>query len=336
MKKYNFLVLTDHRTHSNQNSIYALLSNLSIHEQCQEVWVASRGHAQNSSFFNYFQGHKLYATRVHADFAFQTNGSQFTNNSYAIDIEHFDVIFLRLPRPISDSFFHYLLEIAPDKIFINHPHGILETSSKEFLLNFKELCPPMKLCRSAVDVLLFAAQFPIVLKPLKGYGGDGIVKIENQVVYQGNKAYDLKDYLLELKSQLEQYGMLAMKYLSNVSQGDKRILVVNGQVLASSLRMPPKGSWLCNVAQGGSSYKATITDEEKTIVEQIMPILTKKGIVFCGIDTLVDDNGNRVLSEINTLSIGGFPQSEQQTQKPITKMAIDNMFQYIATKAQSV
>ena len=123
-----------------------------------------------------------------------------------------------------------------------------------------------------------------------------------------------------------------MKFLKNVQQGDKRILVVNGQILASSLRLPAEGSWLCNIAQGGTSIPSTVTDKEIQIIKEISPKLSEKGIVFFGADTLVDDQNERVLSEINTLSIGGFPQTEIQTGMPIVQMAIDNMINYINTQ----
>ena len=119
-----------------------------------------------------------------------------------------------------------------------------------------------------------------------------------------------------------------MKYLKNVSQGDKRILVVGGQIMASSLRLPAEGSWLCNVAQGGKSVKADVTNEEIKIVKGLTPELIKEGVLIFGADTLEDDYGKRILSEVNTLSVGGFSQAQEQSGKPIIKMTIDKIFEY--------
>ncbi len=332
MKKYKILVFTDHSKHSKENSIYALVTALAKHEQCQEVFVASRGNPQNDSFFGKMEIASVFAKHIQSTFNFDSTGEQFLKELVEVNIADFDVIFLRLPRPISDDFFHYLLEIAGDKIFVNHPKGIMETSSKAFLLNIPHVCPPMKLCKSAIDVFQFANRFPIVLKPLKEYGGKGIVKIINHQVQDGSTTLPLKEYLVTIKSELEREGFLAMKFLKNVQQGDKRILVVNGQILASSLRLPAEGSWLCNIAQGGTSIPSTVTDKEIQIIKEISPKLSEKGIVFFGADTLVDDQNERVLSEINTLSIGGFPQTEIQTGMPIVQMAIDNMINYINTQ----
>jgi glutathione synthase len=130
-------------------------------------------------------------------------------------------------------------------------------------------------------------------------------------------------------------GFLAMEFLKNVSQGDKRILVLNGQILASSLRLPAEESWLCNVAQGGHSVAAEATSEEIKIIETISPKLLEAGILIFGVDTLVANDGKRILSEINTLSIGGFPQAEKQTKKPILQQTINGIIKYVDTVFQN-
>lgn len=333
MKKYNFLVLTDHRKHSDQNSLYALVAALSVHEQCEQVYVASRGNQKNTSFFEAMSTTCVEATAATASFAFEEKGQQFLERTVRVDIKTVDVVIMRLPRPVSDEFLMHLVAIARDKVFVNHPLGILRTSTKEFLLNFSQVCPPMVLCHSTVEVLNFAKQYPIVLKPLKEYGGKGIAKVANNQVVVGDDApIDIGTYLEQIQTPLEQDGYLAMKFLKNVSKGDKRILVVNGELLAASLRLPAVDSWLCNVAQGGTSIAATITKEEEQIIKQIAPVLLKEGIVIFGADTLVGDNGKRVLSEVNTLSIGGFPQAATQTGLPIVEMAINNIINYVNIK----
>lgn len=330
MKKYNFLVLTEHTKHSDQNSLYALVAELAGHEQSNQVYVASRGNCENKSFFEEKKSSEVAATLATTSFAFQEDGAQFLENTTRVDIQSVDVVFMRLPRPVSDEFLEHLVEIAPQQVFVNNPKGIIKTSTKAFLLNFPSVCPPMTLCRSVVDVFNFASKYPIVLKPLREYGGKGVVKVANHKVYGGdNKAKPIKEYLMEIKEELEEGGYLAMKFLKNVSEGDKRILVVNGKVLASSLRLPAPDSWLCNVAQGGKSVPSTVSPEEETIIEEIAPALLKEGIVMFGADTLVDDNGKRILSEVNTLSIGGFPQAQEQTGMPVVKMAIDHIIAYV-------
>jgi glutathione synthase len=104
---------------------------------------------------------------------------------------------------------------------------------------------------------------------------------------------------------------------------------VNGKIMASALRLPAENSWLCNVAQGGYSVPAVANANERKIIQRLMPVLREQGVVVFGADTLSNDRGKRVLSEINTLSIGGFPQAQEQTGRPVLKQTIRLLIQYI-------
>jgi glutathione synthase len=126
-----------------------------------------------------------------------------------------------------------------------------------------------------------------------------------------------------------------VKFLKNVSQGDKRIVVVNGRIMGASLRLPPTDSWLCNVAKGGSSNFAKADSDEIDMIDKINPKLAEMGIIMYGVDTLVDDDGNRVLSELNTTSIGGLPQIAKLMGKPLVKEAADLIWNYIIEKIQT-
>ena len=127
-----------------------------------------------------------------------------------------------------------------------------------------------------------------------------------------------------------------MKYLKNVKQGDKRIVVVNGQILGASLRLPADNSWLCNVAMGGSSNITQVEKEEEEIIRIINPTLSDKGIVMYGVDTLVGDDGKRVLSEINTTSIGGLPQIAAMNNLPLLERAIDLIWEFYNDKKKQI
>ena len=328
MKTYKVLVLTDHSHHSDQNSIYALLNEMKGHPQCQQIDVSSRGMQENMYFYEGMQRDGLFGCKVSPDFAYTKEGKYFNINLRKLKVKEYQLVFLRLPRPISDEFLSWIEEVFSHATIINKPSGILATSSKKYLLNFPELCPDVRLCMTVKDILEEASKFPIVLKPLKEYGGKGLLRIDGDILDDGNEEYDTLHYLNALSDDIENEGMLSMKYLKNVSEGDKRILVVGGEILAGSLRLPAKGSWLCNVAQGGKSVPTEISDEEKEIIKKINPKLMAHGIVIYGADTLVDDNGKRILSEVNTLSIGGFPQAEAQSGKPIIKQTINKIFQY--------
>ena len=117
--------------------------------------------------------------------------------------------------------------------------------------------------------------------------------------------------------------------MKNVGQGDKRIVVINGEIVGSALRLPPKGGWICNSSQGGNAHYAKADEREQWIVEQLNQALLPRGIAMYGVDTLVDDDGQRILSEVNTLSIGGVKQMAALSGKPLVKKSADLLVEYI-------
>jgi glutathione synthase len=329
MKKYKILCLTDHSGHSAENSVYAILSQLHAHPRCRELVVASRGNMANTSFFKDYKFDKIYGAVVNSSFKHDNEGKSYYVNSKIYNTEEFDIVLMRLPRPMSDDFLLGLKDALKTPIFINDPAGMITCSSKAFLLNFTELCPPIKLCHSIEDVREFTSQYDTVLKPLRDYGGRGLLKITGQIVHDGESYHATDEYLDSIKVNIEKDGYIAMKYLENVRQGDKRLIVVGGEIMAASLRLPPDDSWLCNVALGGTSVTAEADENEKKIVKDINPLLEENGILIYGVDTLMGDDNKRILSEINTLSIGGFPQSEKQTGQPIIKRTLNKIIEYV-------
>lgn len=317
MNRLSFLVLTDHSRHSDQNSLYALVNTLARDPRCARLDIASRGDRANDDFFA-GGGARVRGFSVQGALEFSRHGGAFHAADSWLDPTAYDVVWLRLPHPVSNDFFTHLTERIGScpPLIVNDPRGIQVTSTKAFLTDFPQLTPPTRLVSSPAEVADFAREFPIVLKPLRAYGGHGIVRVEHP-----------DQDVAELFNRNED-RYLAMKFLKNVSQGDKRILVVNGRILAASLRVPAPGEWLCNVAQGGQSIASEVTPGEEAIIDALSPHLLAHGICFAGVDTLVDDAGQRVLSEINTLSIGGFPQAELQTGRPILQQAIDELFSY--------
>ena len=320
------LVLTDHATHSSENSIYGLLQELRKHPLCAGVDTASRSMAKNTLFFS-LQQRTLYVAPVDEGFSFRPDGYFFKARLRLASLREYDVVLLRLPPPVSGDFWQYLSRIYPEKQFINQPSGIRETSNKLFLLQVPELCPPIRHCINAADILAFKDQFPIVLKPLHNYGGKGILKVEGDKVWSGTQSEPLTRFLKHLDEAPTEY--LAMKFLKNVAQGDKRVIVLNGQILGASIRLPAKGNWMCNVAQGGYAILSKPGPDDQHIADTLSPLLADKGVIFYGFDTLVDDDGRRILSEINTMSVGGLVQIANFTGKPLVKEAAHLIWEYV-------
>lgn len=326
--EFRVLVLTDHSSHTKENSLYAIVNQMRRDSRCMSLYISSRGIKENALFFEGMYKDALLGVSVREDIEFDESGRAFKRSLHKLRVEEFDVVLMRLPRPVSDEFLLWIERIFSKAIVINHPRGVLETSNKKYLLNFPGLCPGIRLCRTVEDIKEEIAKYTIVLKPLREYGGRGLLKIDENVVDDGKNEYATERFLEAMQDDFDPEGYVSMRYLKNVYMGDKRILVVGGKILAASLRKPGSNSWLCNVSQGGSSSATKITKEEVEIVRKIGPVLAERGVLIYGIDTLEDDDGKRVLSEINTLSIGGFPQAEEQTGKPIIKMLIDKIFKY--------
>ncbi len=330
MKKNSILILTDHSGHSKENALYDLAVKMHLSERTSQVDIASRGNKINDDFFGCGRHAAIHGCTIDEGLAYAAEDHPLGKELRLVDKTSYDLIWLRLPPPLSLEFLKYLKEVFPEQIIVNDPLAIYETGSKEFLLNFPSVCPPMRLCNSVEDISNFAQEFPIVLKPFREYGGKGLVRIDRDIAYVGQQKMSVDEFLESLHNNEVEY--LGVRFLKNVDQGDKRIIVVNGEVMGASLRLPASGSWICNVAMGGTSHYADITEEEYQIIKTVDPVLNKMGIVMYGIDTLVGDDGKRVLSELNTTSIGGLPQISRLLGEPLVEKAIDLIWDYYEEK----
>ncbi|MFT7606261.1 MAG: glutathione synthase [Saprospiraceae bacterium] len=321
------IVLTDHSTHSIHNSLYGLTKALLNHPEIEKVDLITRSDQRNADFFNGIEQANLIAHAATHDFDYPADRF-FEEDTFETQLGQYDFMLLRLPRPVTAAFFKQLINSFPENCIINRPSGIIKTGSKEYLLNFQKYTAPVKVCRTIGEITSFKDQFPIVLKPFEEYGGKGIIRIDGDSVWLGNEEQiSFSDFKKQYALAPTEY--LAMKFLKNVTKGDKRIVVANGRILASSLRIPGEGMWLCNVAQGGSASAASSDERELEIIRHINPTLKKEGIFLYGLDTLEDDNGIRVISEVNTLSVGGITPAEIQTGHPITKIFADEFVKYV-------
>jgi len=324
------LFLTDHTNHGPSNSLYTLVQAMLLHPSCIQVDVATRGNKMNDPFFKNDLSAHLYVTEADENFAFSPEGKSYDNFVQCSDLSTYDAIWLRLPPPLSDTFLDFLSQKVSNQLIINDPKGIQITGNKKFLINFRDLCPPLKICTSIEDIETFKNRFPIVLKPFQEYGGKGIVRIDGNKVWEGKLESTFDHFIEKIKHSNIEY--LGVKFLKNVTLGDKRIIVVNGEILGASLRLPAKDSWICNVSMGGNAIDSNPDEEEIKIVERLNPALSKLGIIMYGVDTLMNDEGKRVLSEINTTSIGGFANISKHSSKLPANEAVDLIWNYIIEK----
>lgn len=323
----NILILTEHRSHTRHNSLYKIAVAIWQHPAVENVFVASRNDTNNADFFAGQSTASLRGILVDETFGFPADGF-FETRSQEISLTDIDALFLRIPHPINLTFFDMISDRFSHIPIINHPKGVLTTGNKAFLLTLDPTyTAPMALCETWEEVVEFSNQYDCVLKPVQSYGGRGIFRIVGNEVNDGDKSISFETLAQLVKASKQPF--LAMQYLRNISQGDQRIVVVNGEILTTSLRIPSEGGWLANVAQGGHSMPTVIDDRAKAMVSYLSPILKANGIFYYGLDTITNDDGIRIISEINTLSIGGIAPVEEDTNQPLSARFAQLFIKYI-------
>ena len=295
----NILFITDYDTHKERDTIFPLINNISSYSDVS-VYIFSRSFGKG---FLSKGKNSISVNKVDSGF-FYENLDSFKLHKYSIDISCLDAVILRLDHPVEDRYLDEIKEIFRGKVIINNPEGIKNTYRKDYLLRYEKFIPNIKILSCYGDIIKESRERNIVLKSLRSYGGMGVSKIISGVVYTGDKTFDVENKKL-FDKYFNEDSYMSMDYMENVSKGDKRIAVFNGNILGSFNRLPAEGSWLCNLTSGGSISPSVVEEEEINMVATINKDMDDNGIYLYGIDTLEGNNGRRVLSEINTLNVGG-------------------------------
>ena len=212
------------------------------------------------------------------------------------NLEFFDAIFIRQDPPFNMNYISntYLLEKLQNPIIINNPTEIRNNPEKHIMMNFPKLTPPTLISSNIESLIEFINnQKIIVLKPAYGNGGLGIVKLTY-------KQKNLKKYLQNYFHKFSKNPVIAQKFLKNFNKGDKRIILINGAIKGSVLRIPKKNSIKANFHAGGRAVKTSLTIKEKFICNQIKKFLIQKKLYFVGIDVI-----DGYLTEVNITSPTG-------------------------------
>ncbi len=218
------------------------------------------------------------------------------------DLSQMDVIWLRQDPPFDMGYItttHLLDFVHPGTLVVNDPFWVRNYPEKLLVLNFPDLTPPTMIARDLETLKGFrAAHGDIILKPLYGNGGAGVFKL-------GRDDSNLAS-LHELFSGINREPLIAQKFLPDVSAGDKRIILVNGDPVGAINRVPAKGETRSNMHVGGRPEKVGLTERDREICAAIGPLLREKGQIFVGIDVIGD-----YLTEINVTSPTGIQELER-------------------------
>ena len=167
------------------------------------------------------------------------------------------------------------------------------------------------------QLITFAKDYgEVVLKPLGGKGGQGVIRVAKDA--PGLEA------LLELVTSQEDLPVMMQQFLPEVINGDKRILLVNGEPLGAINRRPKKGDFRSNLALGGQAEKTKLSLKERDICDQIKPALQKEGLFFVGIDVI-----GGMLSEINVTSPTGIREVENLMNIPLADQVINYLIDHL-------
>ncbi len=227
----------------------------------------------------------------------------------------FDVVWMRKDPPFDMQYIAatYVLDLAPPTTRVwSNPAGLRSWNEKTSLLQFGELAPKSLLSRDILQILGFANEVggSMVLKPLGYSGGNGIV-----AVHPG----DLNARsLVEILTRQGKEFIIAQQYLPAVRQGDKRVILVNGQARAGLLRIPPADDLRGNIHIGATTQIAPLTAAEKHICATIGPVLRAAGHLFVGIDLIGEK-----LTEINVTSPTGIHEIRDQGGPDLAEELID-------------
>ena len=216
-----------------------------------------------------------------------------------IFLDDCDVVLVRQDPPFNMSYITatYLLEMVSDKtLILNDPKSIRDNPEKLSMFNFKNIIPPTLISKNIEQCFNFQKKYKkTIIKPLYGNGGEGISKLEGTNTL-------LKRKILKLISRYKQ-PIVIQKYLKEIKEGDRRIILIDGEYVGSVARIPKKGSVTANFHTGGSAKKVGLVRRDKKICSILKPFLKKNKLFFTGIDVI----GN-YLTEINVTSPTGIQE----------------------------
>ena len=226
------------------------------------------------------------------------NGDHFSaGEAVSLDLgKDVDVVLMRQDPPFDIAYITatYLLErIARETLVVNDPRSVRDAPEKLFVLDFARFMPPTLVTRSLAELRDFHARHgEIVLKPLHGKGGEAVFRIAADGTNLGA--------LAELFGQVWREPFIAQAFLPAVAEGDKRIILVDGEVAGAINRRPGKGEFRSNLAAGGTAEQTDLSEREQEICAALGPELKRRGLVFVGIDVI-----GGMLTEINVTSPTG-------------------------------
>lgn len=230
-------------------------------------------------------------------------GDHFTlGEETEVDLSEYDVVWLRQDPPFDMGYItttHLLDRLKETTLVVNDPFWVRNYPEKLLVLDFPELTPPTTIARDLDTIRAFKDRHgDVILKPLYGNGGAGVFRLETNDRNLSS--------LHELFAGINREPLIVQKFLPDVSNGDKRVILVDGAPVGAINRVPAAGETRSNMHVGGRPEKIGLTERDLEICAAIGPLLREKGQIFVGIDIIGD-----YLTEINVTSPTGIMELER-------------------------
>ena len=242
----------------------------------------------------------------------QNNYYKYTSDKTKVELKNFSYIFLRQDPPFNMNYITstYILDLLPETTkVINDPTAVRNATEKLFTFNFKEFMPPTIVTKNLYEIENFLNNFDdIITKPLYGNGGEGIHRFDKN-------NFD--------PTTIEQYlhlPIMVQKYIKEIGQGDRRLIIIDGEYCGSVARIPKDGDIKANFHAGGIPSKTGLVFRDKEIIETVGPLLKKNNLFFVGIDIIGD-----YLTEVNVTSPTGIKQINMLNNVNLEKVFWDKL-----------
>tara|TARA_B100002052_G_C15832335_1_gene575977 strand:- start:376 stop:1314 length:939 start_codon:yes stop_codon:yes gene_type:complete len=227
-------------------------------------------------------------------------GNHYTlGDTATVDLTDLDVVLLRQDPPFDMSYItttHLLERVHPDTLVVNNPGEVRNAPEKLFVTEFADFMPPTLIAMDPDLIRAFRDEHQdIILKPLYGNGGAGVFHVTPDDENMNS--------LLEMFAERNREPLIVQAYLKDVREGDKRIILINGEPVGATNRVPLEGEARSNMHVGGQAKKADLTKRELDICAAIGPALKKRGMIFVGIDVI-----GGYMTEINVTSPTGLQE----------------------------
>ncbi len=274
-----------------------------------EVWVYEPRHLS-------FEDGSVRATAQKVEKLQRVKGDHVTLAApVMLDLHGVDAIFLRQDPPFDMSYItttHLLEHLMPEVLVVNDPRHVRDAPEKLFITHFEGIMPPTLITSSEIEIRDFFERHDrdIVVKPLFGNGGAGVFRMRDS-------AENLAS-LVEMFQQISRDPLMAQAFVPDVRNGDKRIILVDGEPVGAINRVPAEGEVRANMHVGGKAVQSDLTERDLELCAIIGPELKRRGLVFTGIDVI----GN-VMTEINVTSPTGIQELRRFSGVDVSKMLID-------------